>query len=67
MSDRSLRYVVVEAGRCRNCLRDAGDHSVEGLCTIGMAAADGLFFSGHEQYAFVDVTSPEIRAWVRAE
>lgn len=64
MSDRKLRYVVVESGLCQNCYRDAGDHSLEGLCTIGSAAAGGLSFRGCESYAFIDVNSAEVKAWM---
>jgi hypothetical protein len=64
MPTRNLRYVIVEAGPCRNCGQDAADHSTEGLCVIGVAEP-GPAYRGKQEYAFIDLDSGEVQAWAK--
>jgi hypothetical protein len=57
---RNLTYVVVEIGKCANCHRDAGTHSIEGLCGPQAGAhqrhrdVPEPCYVGRRVYAFVD-------------
>jgi hypothetical protein len=67
---RTLRYVVVEAGNCRNCGKDAGGHSIEGICGPSSRAGHGSqvaerVYQGQPRYAFINMDSPEVRTWLK--
>lgn len=60
---RRLAYVAVESGRCWNCGKDAGDHSIEGICgPRGTQPVDADIprpcYRGQSQHAFIDLDSP---------
>lgn len=68
---RHLFFVLVESGPCQQCGRDAGEHSIEGICP-----KRGSYqhhpdipepcYRGTEQYAFVDQDAPHGRGEVAA-
>jgi hypothetical protein len=60
---RRLSYVVVELGKCSGCGKDAGEHSIEGLCgPLGTVPVDAgtprPCFCGQSRHAFMDLDSP---------
>lgn len=61
---RQLIYVVVELGACKHCGRDAGDHSIEGLCAPHGtphqrdAGVPEQCYRGAPAYAFIDQDKP---------
>ena len=72
---RHLRYVVVESGKCEHCGRDAGAHGIDGICDTNSSAMHDhkrkpdqpeRCFRSEQQYAFIDLDSWEIRAWIIA-
>lgn len=62
---RRLQYLVVEVGRCVNCGRDAGRHSIEGICNPHKVphprngSTPEQCYRSARAYAFVDLDSPQ--------
>jgi len=61
---RDLRYVIVELGSCGNCGKDAGEHTLEGICRPMSerpvsAKLPRPCYRGDRVYAFVDLAEPE--------